>query len=232
MLWGNNMKISTFNINKFQGPYSNPCTKGGYYNPRNIDFKTPIKQLCSEYLENEDDIVFIQEFYDDNNINTKKYFEKNGYSVFHYLGSIVKSHVVAITLKNSLWEVIKPEGTIEFKNKFIEMELKEKSLKIISFHNTDKNIEDKMNSEFNKENKDIILGDFNNTEWINDLHNNLSVKYRDLVTNDMITYKPAQTSIDRIFIKNKKEYENKIIFNGVIETYVSDHNILTFSLNI
>ena len=49
------MNISTFNINKFQGPYSNPCAKGGYYNPRNIDFKTPIKNLCSRYLENEDD---------------------------------------------------------------------------------------------------------------------------------------------------------------------------------
>ena len=47
----------------------------------------------------------------------------------------------------------------------------------------------------------------------------------------MITYKPAQTSIDRIFI-NKNKYENKIIFNGVIDTYVSDHNFLTFSLNI
>lgn len=56
------MNISTFNINKFQGPYSNPCAKGGYYNPRNIDFKTPIKNLCSRYLENEDDIIFVQEF--------------------------------------------------------------------------------------------------------------------------------------------------------------------------
>lgn len=223
------MKISTFNINKFQGPYSNPRTKGGYYNPRNIDFKTPIKHLCSRYLENEDDIIFVQEFYDDNNVKTKKYFEKNGYKVFHNLDKILKSHVVAITLKKSLWKDINPEET-EFQNKFIEMELKEKSLKIISFHNTEKEIEDKINNEFKNGYKDIILGDFNNTKWINYLHNNPSCKYRDLVTNDMITYKPAQTSIDRIFIKN--EYENKIIFNGVIETYVSDHNILTFSFNI
>ena len=123
------MNISTFNINKFQGPYSNPCAKGGYYNPRNIDFKTPIKNLCSRYLENEDDIIFVQEFYDDNKVRTKEYFEKNGYKVFHNLDKILKSHVVAITLKKSLWEVINPKET-EFQNKFIEMELKEKSLKI------------------------------------------------------------------------------------------------------
>ena len=146
------------------------------------------------------------------------------------MDKILKSHVVAITLKKSLWEVINPEEETEFQNKFIEMELKEKSLKIISFHNTDKKIKDKMNDEFDRGDKDIILGDFNNTDWINTLHDSLS-GYRDLVTNDMITYKPAQTSIDRIFI-NENKYENKIIFNGIIETYMSDHNFLTFSLNI
>lgn len=225
------MKISTFNINKFQGPYSNPCAKGGYYNPRNIDFKTPIKNLCSRYLENEDDIIFVQEFYDDDNkVRTKEYFEKNGYKVFHNLDKILKSHVVAITKKKSLWEVTNLEGETEFQNKFIEMELKGKLLKIISFHNTDEKIKDKINNEFDRGDKDIILGDFNNTDWINTLHD-FSRGYRDLVTNDMITYKPAQTSIDRIFI-NENKYENKIIFNGIIETYMSDHNFLTFSLNI
>ena len=77
------MNISTFNINKFQGPYSNPCAKGGYYNPRNIDFKTPIKNLCSRYLENEDDIIFVQEFYDDNKVRTKEYFEKNNVNALY-----------------------------------------------------------------------------------------------------------------------------------------------------
>lgn len=224
------MKISTFNINKFQGPYSNPNTKGGYYNPRNIDFKTPIKNLCSRYLKNEDDIIFVQEFYDDNKVRTKEYFEKNGYQVFHNLDKILKSHVVAITLKNSLWRVINSEET-GFQNKLIEMELKEKSIKIISFHNTDKKIEDRIENEFDRGDKDIILGDFNNTKWIDNLHKSPNNKYRDLVTNDMITYKPAQTSIDRIFI-NKYNNKYKIIFNGVIETYISDHNFLTFTLNI
>lgn len=223
------MKISTFNINKFQGPYSNPYTKGGYYNPRNIDFKTPIKHLCSRYLENEDDIIFVQEFYDDNKVSAKEYFEKNGYKVFHNLDKISKSHVVAITLKRTLWKFINPEET-EFQNKFIEMEFK-KSLKIISFHNTDEKIEDRMNNEFDRGNKDIILGDFNNTKWIDKLRNSPSNKYRDLVTNDMITYKPAQTSIDCIFL-SKYNFKYKVIFNGVIETYISDHNFLTFTLNI
>lgn len=224
------MKISTFNVNKFQGPYSNPNTKGGYYNPRNIDFKTPIKNLCSRYLKNEDDIIFVQEFYDDNKVRTKEYFEKNGYKVFHNSDKIFKSHVVAITLKKSLWEIINSEER-EFQNKFIEMGLKEKSLKIISFHNTDEKIVDRMENEFDRGDRDIILGDFNNTKWIDNLHKSPNNKYRDLVTNDMITYKPAQTSIDRIFI-NKYNNKYKIIFNGVIETYISDHNFLTFTLNI
>lgn len=78
--------------------------------------------------------------------------------------------------------------------------------------------------------RDIILGDFNDINWIKSLSLNCS-DYRDLVTNDMITYKPAQTAIDRIFVR-KTKFEGKIVFNGVIETYASDHNILTFLLNI
>lgn len=237
MLLGNNMKISTFNINKFQGAYSNPNTKGGYYNPRNIDFITPIEKIIRTHLEKENDIVFLQEFYDakyNDKIGAKEYFENNGYRVFHNMKEIAKSHVVAITLEESKWKIIEIVEEIKFRNKFIEMKLEKKSLKIISFHNTDNYIKDRINSEFKKEAKDIkdiFLGDFNDTEWVDDLHNSCSGKYCDLVTNDMITFKPAQTTIDRIFI-NKDKYENKITFNGPIETYTSDHNLLTFILNI
>lgn len=78
------------------------------------------------------------------------------------------------------------------------------------------------------------MGDFNDLEWIDSLKNERK-EYRDLVTNDMITYKPAQTAIDRIFIKkatfSEEKSSNKIFFNGVIETFASDHNILSFLLN-
>lgn len=51
------------------------------------------------------------------------------------------------------------------------------------------------------------------------------------MTDDMITFKPAQSTIDRIFVA--KEYDSrKIVFNGILETFTSDHNILTFTLNI
>lgn len=43
------MRISSFNINKFCGPYSNK--NGGYYNPRNIDFKSDIKNLVKSLLK-------------------------------------------------------------------------------------------------------------------------------------------------------------------------------------
>lgn len=49
----------------------------------------------------------------------------------------------------------------------------------------------------------------------------------------MITYKPAHISINSIFIKkDKSKYRNKIIFNGVIETYALKYNLLIFTFNI
>ena len=78
---------------------------------------------------------------------------------------------------------------------------------------------------------DIILGDFNDTKWINELNSDATMEYRDLVTNDMITYKPGQTAIDRIFVR-KGKFDNNIVFNGVTETFLSDHNLLSFSLNV
>ena len=52
------MRISSFNINKFCGAYTNPRAKGGYYNPRNIDFKSSIKEIVYSLLNEKDDIVF------------------------------------------------------------------------------------------------------------------------------------------------------------------------------
>ncbi len=54
------MRISSFNINKFCGPYSND---GRYYNPRNIDFRTPIRDIVKENLKEKDDIFFLGRVY-------------------------------------------------------------------------------------------------------------------------------------------------------------------------
>jgi len=70
------MRISSWNVNKFQGAYSNPQTRGGYYNPRNIDFKTPIKKLISSCIKEKDDIVFLQEFYDNNILKTRDFLRR------------------------------------------------------------------------------------------------------------------------------------------------------------
>lgn len=224
------MRISSFNINKFCGLYSG--TKGAYYNPRNIDFITPIKDIISKVLKTKDDIIFLQEFYDNKNIKAEEFFENNGYVVFHNskLKSNIKSHVVAITLKDSIWELINPDSDDKLKNKFVAMKYNE-SLKIISIHNTGDTIKQMVNKEFKQHKKQVILGDFNDSSWIEELHNNKKLEYRDLVTDDMITFKPAQSTIDRIFVA--KEYDSrKIVFNGILETFTSDHNILTFTLNI
>ena len=121
-----------------------------------------------------------------------------------------------------------------YHNKIIKMEITKSniSLQVLSFHNTHEDIKNYVKGYFKDENTQIILGDFNDEEWINDLNSDKKINYKDLVTNFMITFKPAQTSIDRIFVKNDKAIINKIVFNGVTETFASDHNLLSFLLNI
>lgn len=218
------MRISTFNINMFCGPYKNTS---GYYNPRDIDFRTPIKEIVDSLLKNEYDIIFLQEFTSNKFIKVEELFPKEHYNIFYNCKSFKKSHVVAITLNDNriLWEHIKTDQK-DYANKFINMKLKTKNLKITCFHKTKSEPPELINNYFNRQEDDIILGDFNNK-------NKLEYKnYRDLVTCDMITFKPAQTTIDHIFVKNNDEFTDKIVFNGVIETFTSDHNLLTFELNI
>ncbi len=218
------MIISSFNINKFCGPYSN---KGKYYNPRNLDFRTPIKEIVQSKLNNKDDLFFLQEFVNNKYININELFPNDKYTI--YGEQKTKSNVVAITLNDSNWNIIPIEESIH-KNKIIKMKNTEKNLQIISFQNTNNDIKKSVNTYFNDSEIDIIIGDFNDFSWVADLNKNTS--FRDLVTNDMITFKPAQTAIDRIFVRNKNTFDNKIVFNGVIETYISDHNLLSFCLNI
>lgn len=222
------MRISSFNINKFCGAYSSK--NGGYYNPRNIDFKSPIKNIVDSLLRGREDIVFLQEFTDNSYIEISELFHKEEYMIWGNSDFRKdRSNVVAITLKERPWEKTDlPENT-EFCNKIIGMERTDKKLRILCFHNTDEKIKNEINEQFKKGQFDIILGDFNDSKWIQMLNEEIP-EYRDLVTDDMITYKPAQTSIDRIFVK-KEKFLNKIVFNGVIETYASDHNILSFLLN-
>ncbi|AYK27061.1 MULTISPECIES: hypothetical protein [Clostridium] len=211
-----------------------------YYNPRNIDFKTPIKEIVQTKLKNKDDIFFLQEFVDNIYVNVQELFP-NGEYMIHGNDDFkkVRSNVVAITLKNSNWEVsVFDQGNdknFPNTNKIISMENKNiklcnKNLQITSFQNTDKDIENSIKECCMGDDIDIIIGDFNNSIWIAELKDNKS--FRDLVTDDMITFKPAQTTIDRIFVRNRTEFDNKIVFNGVVETYASDHNLLSFCLNI
>lgn len=221
------MKITSFNVNKFCGAYSNG---GKYYNPKNVDFKTPIKDIIDTLLKTNEDVVFLQEFTDNKYIEINKLFPSDKYNIHSYSELTLKSLVVAITLKNSLWKKNEEHINSNYKNKIIDMYLEEKSIRIVSFHNTAECIKKKIQALM-KNNIDIILGDFNEIKWINELSDDETIGYIDLVTNDMITYKPGQTAIDRILVR-KGKFDNNIIFNGVTETFLSDHNLLSFSLNI
>lgn len=222
------MQIASFNVNKFCGAYSN--SKGSYFNPKNIDFKTPIKQMIDVLLRTDEDVVFLQEVTDNQFIELDTLFPSDKYQIHSYDSLKLKSLVVAITLQNSLWKKIEEYNDFKLKNKIIDMYLGKKSIRIVSFHNTDIAIKEKIQVLMKNDNDiDIILGDFNDTEWINKLNTDATIEYRDVITNDMITYKPGQTAIDRIFVR-KGKFDNNIFFNGITETFLSDHNLLSFSL--
>lgn len=222
------MRITSFNVNKFCGAYGN----GYYFNPKNIDFKTPIKRMIDTLLETNEDVVFLQEVTDNKFVDLEGLFPNNKYKIHSYAKLTSKSLVVAITLKNSLWKKKEEYSNFTFKNKIIDMYLDEKSIRIVSFHNTDSAIKGKVEKLFfEQDDIDIFLGDFNDKEWVNELNSNTALNYIDVVTNDMITYKPGQTAIDRIFIR-KGKFDNNIVFNGITETFLSDHNLISFSLNV
>ena len=76
----------------------------------------------------------------------------------------------------------------------------------------------------------IILGDFNNSSWIKEIKN--EYEYDDIITDDDITFKPAQTAIDRIFINRQFKYGAIEDSPIVIETYLSDHNLLSLEIKL
>lgn len=130
------MRISCFNINKFCGAYTNPCSRGGYYNPRNLDFKTSIKKIVYSLLNEKGDIVFLQEFCDNKYIKVEEIFNPDRYTIFRNMDlKKSKSHVVAITLNESSWERIDPDADTDYQNKFIDMK-SNNGLKVLSCHNS------------------------------------------------------------------------------------------------
>lgn len=218
------MQISTFNINKFCGAYS---YKGRYYNPRNLDFRTPIKEIVDSVLCMESDIVFLQEFTDNVYIEAEKLFDDEKYSIFHNKKLNEKSSVVAITFKKSLWSI----DTKYSSNKLLGMKFKKNDIEIktIGFHNTSDSIKDFIDQMISDAETDIVLGDFNDTIWLESL-NSQDNGYISLISNEKITFKPAQTTIDGVFVR-KKLYNN-VKYADVIETFASDHNLVTCTLEI
>ena len=218
------MQISTFNINKFCGAYS---YRGWYKNPRNLDFRTPIKEIVDSVLSSESDIIFLQEFTNNEEIDAEKLFNDDTYCIFHNKKLTLKSGVVAITLKNSLWSI----DTKYSSNKLLGMKYKREDieLKAIGFHNTMDSIKDIISQAISAGETDIVLGDFNDTDWLDSLSSQEN-GYTSLISKDQITYKPAQTTIDGVFIK--KNLNNKIGSKAVQHTFASDHNIVTFTLSI
>lgn len=75
------MRISGFNINKFCGAYGSSL-EPVYYNTRIVDFKSKIKEIVDSLLVETDDIVFLQEFIDNQYISVHRVFGKSKYNFF------------------------------------------------------------------------------------------------------------------------------------------------------
>ena len=74
----------------------------------------------------------------------------------------IRSRVVAITRKDSSWELV--EKTLDdLWNKWIEVELGSEDHRILSIHNTGDLVKKRVNKEFRNKEKMIILGDFNDS---------------------------------------------------------------------
>lgn len=222
------MRISSFNINKFCGAYGSSL-EPVYYNPRNVDFKSKIKEIVDSLLVETDDIVFLQEFIDNQYISVHRVFGKSKYNIFSNVDyKKCKSNVVAITLKNSRWKKSDLTFETEFPNKFIKMEQHDKNFCVLGVHNTDETIKKQINECFKTKEADIILGDFNDQDYLSELSK--YDEYRGLMSYEFITYKPVQSAIDQIFVSNTIE-STRIAFEEVIETFASDHNVLSFELD-
>lgn len=103
-----------------------------------------------------------------------------------------------------------------------------KNFRILSIHNTGDSVKERVNREFRNKEKMIILGDFNDSSWIEEIKHKYD--YDDIITDDDITFKPAQTAIDRVFINRCLKYEKFGVSPIVTETYLSDHNLLSLEI--
>ena len=159
------MMISSLNVNKFCGPYGNPKTNGGYYNPRNINFKTQIRAIVEKNLKSTEDIFFLQEVLNNKYIELFNLFPEEDYKIHFNQVEITKSHVVAVTLKQSKWDICSIENNeSELTNKMIRM--KKGDLTILGLHKTDEPIKEYVDRSFLNQDADIIIGDFNDISWI------------------------------------------------------------------
>jgi len=113
-------------------------------------------------------------------------------------------------------------------NKWIEVGLSGENFRILSIHNTGESVKERVNREFRNKEKVIILGDFNDSYWIKEIKHKYD--YDDMITDDDITFKPAQTVIDRVFINRHFNYEKVDVSSIVTETYLSDHNLLSLEI--
>lgn len=142
------MRISSFNINKFCGAYGS-LQKGGYYNPRNLDFKTKIKGIVDSLLAGMDDIVVLQEFIDNQFINVSHLFEQSRYEIFANSDyKECKSNIVAITLKDSGWKKVDLQAEVKCPNKLIKMKHSDKNILLLGLHNTGVDIKNKLVRNF------------------------------------------------------------------------------------
>lgn len=240
--------IISINVNGFCGCCNKckPNNKGSKCFEIRRSYIKKIKTFIN--INNENDLAILQEIpYEDKMYN----FLEEEFADFeilkpNHLQSYAKQCTIAIFSPKSNWERAEEglkyskdeKGEFDFGNKFVELQLGE--INLLGVHMPDdKNMWENLISTIKDKNKfSIIVGDFNAHENIHrgmdkisdDLKKIRECGYKDLVSNDLVTYYHAMTTIDHLFYQtNRKELENTSL--NVIPTNLSDHACLWFEFN-
>ena len=243
------MSIVSINVNGFCGGCNkcNPNSKVGKCFEIRKSYIKKIKTFIN--LNNENDLAIIQEIPCEYKIYNFLEKEFNDFIILkpNHLQSYAKQCTIAIFSERSNWKRAEErlkyskneKGIFDFGNKFVELQLGEITLLGVHMPN-DKNMWKNLIDTIKDKNKfSIIIGDFNAHENIHrgmdKISDNLKkireCGYKDLVSNDLVTYYPAMTTIDHLFYQtDRKKLESTSL--NVIPTNLSDHVCLWFEFTI
>lgn len=232
----------TLNVNGFRGHQNYPYIENIYLNNM-----VNIKKIIDNLLINDNDIIILQEV--PHKIKQKDrwvWYENPLYNkfieVFKEYKILKPKHLinswqctVAICRESSSWEQIskdtlKYDSKFSYGNKIVELQCEDISL--IGVHmNPSNEMWSLLISALEFSEYTFIVGDFNANEKNGEMSDKPNILksngYNAFIPNNIITYYPAETSIDNIYI-NRDYNLNKDFSIKVKNTKLTDHALCIF----